>query len=63
MSNNLRAIRHNSGKKVREVTDFLGVSRFTLFHYENGARKITLETAARLAKFYGCTVNDFVKEA
>ena len=45
---------------VKEVAELLGCSRITIWQYENGKRKPSLDTLVKLAEIYHCTVNDFI---
>ncbi len=60
--NKLKTIRKQSGLKVKEIAEKMGVSRLTLWNYENGKRKPTFETIVKLSKIYGVSVSDFVSD-
>lgn len=59
----LKEFRLKSGLKTWAIVKQAGISRETLYNYEKGKCKPTLETAAKLAKIYGCSVEDFIEEA
>lgn len=59
--NKLQALRQQSGIKQKKVAFDLGVSRATLWNYENGKRKLTFDIALKLAKIYGVSVADLVE--
>lgn len=56
----LKTMRERSGKKPKIVSDSLGISRVTLWQWENGKRTPSIENLARLAKLYDCTIDDLV---
>lgn len=57
---NLKTIRKNAGIKVKTVSEKLGISRITLWQWENGKRTPGIEDLARLAQLYECTVDDLI---
>ena len=56
----LRELRIQSKKTVAEVATVLGKSQTAVYLYEQGARRISLEDALILAKFYDCTVEEVI---
>ena len=60
--NRLKTVRQNSGLKQKEVASALGISRGTLWCYEKGERKLSFDMAVKLAKIYGCSVEDFIEK-
>lgn len=59
----IKAKREKAGLKLNYVAQQLNVSRITLWQYECGRRKPKIETLQKLAKLYGCTINDFVENS
>ena len=45
---------------MRQVAEELGITESCYCLYENGKRKPSFDVLVKLAKIYGCTVNDFV---
>ena len=60
--NNLQTLRKQSGMKQKDVAAALGVSRVALWYYETGARKLTLDMAAKIAGVYGVSVDELLKK-
>ncbi|MBR2377476.1 MAG: helix-turn-helix transcriptional regulator [Clostridia bacterium] len=44
---------------MKQVAEKLGVTESCYCLYENGKRKASFDTLVKLAKIFGCTVNDF----
>ena len=59
----IKAKREKAGLKLNYVAQRLNVSRITLWQYECGRRNPKIETLQKLAKLYGCTINDFVENS
>lgn len=59
----LKEFRLKSGLKIWVIVKRAGISRETLYNYETGKKKPKFETMVKLAKIYGCSVEDFVEEA
>ena len=53
----LRALRDRKGVNQDIVTEACGISRVALTRYENGTRVPRIEIAAKLAEYYGVTVD------
>lgn len=58
----LKQMREQCGLSVIKAAELMGLSRITVWNYENGKRSPSFEKLQRFAKIYGCTVNDFVEE-
>jgi transcriptional regulator with XRE-family HTH domain len=57
----LKEIREKKKIKAKDVVKELGISRITLWQWENGKRSPSIESVAKLAKLYKCSINDIVK--
>lgn len=55
-----RDARIRAGKRVIEVAKHLGVTRAAVYMWEQGHGVPTLERAIRLARYYGCSLDDLV---
>ena len=53
----LRDLRDRKGVNQDVVTEACGISRVALTRYENGTRVPRIEIAAKLAEYYGVTVD------
>lgn len=53
----LRELRLDSEKTQAELALFLGTSRQVYANYENGINEPSLDTLARLADFFECTID------
>lgn len=62
MSNRLKEIRLAKGLTLREVAEKVGMTYQAIGHYEHGNRKISLDTAVKLAAVLDCKVDDLKKE-
>lgn len=60
MAIHLKAARVNAGYTQKEVAKALKISKNTIISYESYKSKPTIETAAKLAKLYGMSVNDII---
>ena len=58
--NKLKEMRKKSGKRQIDVAKELGVSKCALWYYETEQRKLSLDMAKKIAKIYGCTIDDLV---
>lgn len=56
----IREIRLSHGLKANYVAQKMGISLPTLYHYEQGKKKPTLEFCVKLAKLYGVSITEFV---
>ena len=57
----LKEIREKKKIKAKDVVKELGISRITLWQWENGKRSPSIESVARLAKLYKCSIDAIVK--
>lgn len=57
-----REARIKSGKKVADVMELLGVTDAAVYQWETGVTKPRTALLLKLAKFYGCSVDDLLKE-
>ncbi len=62
MSNCLKELRIARGLTLRDVAKKVGKTYQAISNYEQGERKISLDTAAGLAKVLDCKVDDLVKK-
>lgn len=62
MARAFRSIRKASGKSVQEVANYLGISRQAANDYELGKSEPNLTTLQKLAKLYGCTIEELLAE-
>ena len=56
-----KEIREKKKIKAKDVAKELGISRITLWQWENGKRSPSIESVTKLAKLYKCSINDIVK--
>ena len=56
----LKAARINANKTQKEVGDYVGKSKVTIRSYESYKSKPDVETAKKIAEFYGMSVDDIV---
>lgn len=54
--------RIKAGKKVTEVMELLHVSDGAVYQWETGKFFPTVDKLKKLAEFYGCTVDDILRE-
>lgn len=57
-----KSARIKAGKKVQEVADHIGVTDGTVYHWECGYYLPTANRLNKLAEFYGCTVDELLRE-
>jgi transcriptional regulator with XRE-family HTH domain len=57
-----KSARVKAGKTVAEVMAYLGVSDGAVYQWESGYSHPTVKKLKALAEFYGCTVDDLLKE-
>lgn len=55
-----KAARINAGMKQKEAAKELGIGRNTLSGYENGTAIPKLDVAIKMAKLYGCSLDDLI---
>ncbi|MBO5266998.1 MAG: helix-turn-helix transcriptional regulator [Ruminiclostridium sp.] len=53
----IRNLREDNDIKQREIADYLHISQNTYSQYETGKISLSAETAVKLAKFYGVSVD------
>ncbi len=53
---NLQAVREQSGKSQSQAAEALGMKKQMYQKYEYGVGAQTIQTAIKIAKFYGVTV-------
>lgn len=58
----IKGWRKRKGITQQELAEIIGTTPASISRYENGERKLDLETAAKIAKALGCTVDDLVRE-
>ena len=58
---NLKKLRELKELRVKDVSEKLKISRITLWQWENGKRTPSIESLAKLAEIYGCTIDDFFR--
>lgn len=54
----LKSMRKASGMTQREASDFFDVKYRTYQNYENGVTTPDMDTAARFARHFSCTIGD-----
>ena len=57
-----RSARIASGKTVVEVSEELGVSRIAVYAWEDGQYAPKLDKLQKLAKLYGCTIDELLRK-
>ena len=57
----LKDLREQAGLSVKEVAKLLGVEAQTLYRYEQGTRRISLEQVLRLAEVYDTSAEEVIK--
>lgn len=60
MALTLKAARVNAKKTQEEVGAFVGKSKVTIRSYESYKSKPDVETAQKIAEFYGMSVDDII---
>lgn len=58
----LRALRSEAGYTQDEVADVLGMTQSMVLQIERGTKQLSLLNASKLAKLFGCTIDDILKE-
>lgn len=54
--------RIRAGKKVSDVMEYMGVSDAAVYGWENGTYIPRGQKLAKLAEFYGCSVDDLLRK-
>ena len=57
-----RSARKRAGKTVMDVCKHIGVTDASVYFWETGQTKPTASRLIKLAAFYGCTVDDLLRE-
>lgn len=57
-----KTMRIKAGKTVLDVQKALDVSDATVYYWENGTTKPTVNNLLKLAKLYDCSVDDLLME-
>ena len=57
-----KSARLKAGKKVQEVVDHLRVTDGAVYQWECGYSRPTAAKLIKLAEFYGCTVDELLRE-
>ena len=57
-----RDMRVRAGKTVLDVQKALEVSDASVYYWETGKTKPTADNLMKLAKLYGCSVDDLLRE-
>ena len=60
IAENIRSIRKTRGFKLKEVSDFLGITLKSYQHYESGIRNIPIEHLIALSKLYNIEVDQLI---
>ena len=56
-----REQRLKAGKSVREVSLEVGVTHQSIYGFENGRYKPSINILQKLAQFYGCTMEELLE--
>lgn len=56
----LKKVRESKGLSVKYMADKLGVDRSTYWRYENGKRKISIETIKKVAEILDVSINEII---
>lgn len=57
-----KSARQKAEKSVAEVMKYMNVSDAAVYQWETGVSKPRTDKLMRLAEFYGCTVEELLKE-
>lgn len=58
-----KVLREKAGLSVKQVMDALHVSDAAVYFWETGANAPSTKKLPDIAKLYGCTVDELLKEA
>ena len=58
----LRDLRVRAGVSVNRVAAELGVTRIAVYQWERGESVPSVKRLGQIARIYGCTVDEIVKE-
>ena len=59
----LKEFRTKSGKTQKDLAEYLSISPQSVSKWEKGEALPSMEYLPKIAKFFGCTPNDFFEEA
>lgn len=62
MNTQIQKIRKSKNMTLADVANRVGVAECTVSLWESGARKPRTEMLPKLAKAFGCTINDLFEE-
>lgn len=57
-----KSARQKAGKRVAEVMELLNVTDAAVYQWETGVSKPRTDKLLALAKFYGCTVEELLRD-
>ncbi len=57
----LKLLRQESQKSVKDVANFLHITVQSVYRYERGEHKLTLEQVLLLAHLYDCTEKEIIE--
>ena len=60
VSVSLRLFRERSNKTEDDLANYLGIQRKAYKRYETGEREPGIDKLYKLAKYYNCTIDDFI---
>ena len=58
----LKSIRKELGINIKEITKITGKSLKTIYAYESGVRRPSIEILQKLSILYNCTIDELVNE-
>ena len=56
-----REQRLKAGKSVKEVADSIGVTRQSIYGFENGRYMPSINILQKMAQIYGCTLEELLE--
>lgn len=62
LANNIKVKRKQMGLTQQIMSNLLNLERSTYAYYETGKTSPSLETLAKLAELFGCTIEELLKE-
>lgn len=62
MATTIKKLRNAKGLTLKNLSEKVGVTIQCISNYEQGIRKIDLDTAAKIAAALGCTVDDLIEK-
>ncbi len=60
VSVSLRLFRERSNKTEDDLANYLGIQKKAYKRYESGDREPSIDKLYKLAKYYNCTIDDFI---